>query len=132
MYRIGPSMRDESLRPGDAGVEDAGDRYRSLYDCAPVGLFSFDREGSILDVNMTGAALLGVERSHLVNKWFQLFVCQNSIPVFNAFCKSVFDTGTRQACEVGLLKKTRATLFVRIEGAQANAGQRSSMSRNGR
>ena len=44
-------------------METLLEKYTDLYDFAPVGYFSLDEQGRILEVNLTGAALLGVERS---------------------------------------------------------------------
>ena len=43
-------------------------------DFAPVGYLSLDQQGRILEVNLTGSALLGVERSRLVNRSLSRFV----------------------------------------------------------
>ena len=41
--------------------------YRDLYDSAPTAFFTLDNQGLILDVNFTGAELIGVAKSQLIN-----------------------------------------------------------------
>ena len=121
--RIELETRMEEPGVDGAPAEDDLGKYRSLYDLAPVGLFTFSGEGRVLEVNLAGAELLGVAQLHLVSKWFQLFVCQDSIPVFNTFCQTVFESNARQACEVRLLKGSKSSIHVRIEGVAFDGGQ---------
>lgn len=121
--RVEQEARNVELYREGARCEEAFGKNDNLYDFAPVGLLAFDQHGRIVEVNQTGAALLGVEKSRLINKWFQLFVCQDSIPVFNTFCKTIFETGTRHTCEIKLLKNTKAPVYVRIEGLVSDVGQ---------
>src|SRR5262245_8364379 len=48
-------------------LEEARDRYADLYDLAPIGYLSLDQRGTILDVNLVGAELLGSNRAFLTN-----------------------------------------------------------------
>ena len=50
----------EELRRSREELEASRNKYAFLYDFAPVGYFTFDREGVIRSVNLTGVRLLGV------------------------------------------------------------------------
>ncbi len=67
--------------------------YTDLYDFAPVGYFSIDAEGLILEANLTGAVLLGLERSRLIRLRLERFVAPASRTIFLAFLEKVFAGG---------------------------------------
>ena len=56
-------MQNEELHRARAEAEEALEKYADLFDFAPVGYFLWDRQGQILEVNLAGAALLGLERA---------------------------------------------------------------------
>lgn len=97
-------------------VDTALEQYRDLYDFAPVGYLTLDRDGVIRAVNLTGAGLLGSDRSRLLGRRFGLFLADEARPVFAEFLDKVFTGAARQGCEVPLLKGRKHPLFVQIEG----------------
>jgi PAS domain S-box-containing protein len=116
IHQIELEMQNEQLEKARAETQGALERYTDLYDFAPAGYFTLDRDGTIRQVNLTGSELLGVERSGLVNRRLGLFVVENSRPVFNAFVEKVFASQSRQTCEAMLLRKGKIPFHARIEG----------------
>jgi hypothetical protein len=47
-------------------LEASHNRYLNLYEFAPVGYLTLTPEGKIIEINLTAAALLGVERDNLI------------------------------------------------------------------
>lgn len=74
VHKVELEMQIEELRRAHLAMEEARDRYVDLYDFAPVGYFTISREGLISEINLTGATLLGVERSKLINRRFAKFI----------------------------------------------------------
>ena len=68
MRQMRLEMQNEELQRAQETITQARDRYADLYDFAPVGYFTLDRKGKIVEVNLAGARLLGVERDLLVNQ----------------------------------------------------------------
>ena len=66
------------------------EKYTDLYDFAPVGYLTLDREGIIREANLAAASLLGVARSALINGRFGHFVSAAGRPAFGAFLQQVF------------------------------------------
>jgi PAS domain-containing protein len=83
-YQIELEMQNEELRRAQEELEASRSRYAGLYDFAPVGYFTFDKNGLIVEVNLTGAELLGVDRGHLINQPFSAFVIKADRDIFRA------------------------------------------------
>ncbi|MGA8892269.1 MAG: PAS domain S-box protein [Anaeromyxobacteraceae bacterium] len=74
VHQIELEMQNEELRATQRALEDARDRYVDLFDFAPVGYFTLSPAGTILGANLTGAALLGVDRATLLGRPLGAFV----------------------------------------------------------
>jgi len=60
-------MNCQLLQEALEEIEDSRNRYAALYDFAPVGYVTLDGKGCILEINLTGASLIGLEKSQLIN-----------------------------------------------------------------
>lgn len=96
-------------------LEESRNRYYDLYDFAPIGYFTFDRNGLIREVNLTGTDQLGIERSHLMKRGFSLFVAPDFQDVFSFHYKRALKTRTKQTCELRLLKKDGTPFYAQLE-----------------
>src|SRR6202451_4224090 len=80
IHKIELELQNEELRQSKADVEAGLEKFSDLYDFAPVGYFSLDEQGTILEVNLTGSSLLGTEKSRVAGRRFQLFVAPQFRP----------------------------------------------------
>src|SRR5437016_2553942 len=119
VHQIELEMQNSDLQKARDDLEAALEKYTDLYDFAPVGYFSIDESGVILETNLTGAAWLGLERSRLINRRLALFVSPASRPIFLAFLKKVFSGPGDQACEAQLLKEGGGTLWAGFRASSA-------------
>jgi len=103
VHKIELEMQNEELIKAKAEVETIVEKYSDLYEFAPVGYFTLNREGTIRNVNLTGSNLLGIERSQLNGRRFQLFINDEDRPVFTTFLDKVFTSLAKETCEVALL-----------------------------
>ncbi|CAK0750285.1 hypothetical protein CCP3SC15_1680004 [Gammaproteobacteria bacterium] len=74
VHKVELEMQLEELQETHALMEDVRNRYIALYDFSPVGCLAITQEGRISEINLTGAALLGVDRVRLINRQFSDFV----------------------------------------------------------
>ena len=126
VHQIELEMQNAELQKARDEMEVVLERYTDLYDFAPVGYFSIEVEGLILEVNLTGAVLLGVERSRLIRLRLERFVAPESRTIFKTFLEEVFAGSKDQGCEALLLKEGggtfwasfRATAAIALEGTR--------------
>ncbi len=111
-------QNDELLRAHDElGI--SREKYRHLYDDAPVGYLTFDEIGLILTANMTAANLLGVERDSLIKKPFPQFIFEEEQDIFCQHSKKLFETGAPQADDLRMKRKDGELCWMHIETIQA-------------
>lgn len=122
VHQIELEMQNEELLRVRSELEAILSQYTDLYDFAKIGYFTLNREGVILQVNLTGAAMLGVERAGLVNRRFGLFVSDVSRPDINAFLEKVFNSQEKVSCELSLQKEGDQGLYVEIEARISTNG----------
>jgi len=123
VHQIELEMQNEELIQSRAEAEAALAAYTDLYDFAPVGYFTLDREGTIRQANLFGARMLGVERSQLKNLYFRKNVWEEDRSVFNTFLEHVFAGRENKTCEVRLRKHRADPIWVQIEAIVAEDGR---------
>ena len=123
VHQIELEMQNEELQRARSELESFLDQYTNLYDFAPVGYFTLGRNGNIMQANLTGAILLGEERSTLANRPFGSYVSFDCRTTFNAFLESVFKSQANESCQLAILKKGKKNLYVQIEARTLNGGQ---------
>jgi len=76
VHQIELEMQNETLRQTQLSLEEARDRYQSLYEFAPVGYLTLTPDGLITEINLAGANFLGMERKKILRKSFTSFVAR--------------------------------------------------------
>lgn len=115
VHQIELEMQNEELRLTKLEAERAMARYSDLYDFAPIGLFTLDEQCMIKEVNLAGAALLGLGRRDLQDRLFLLFVSPSDRRSFNEFCKKAFESSSRQTSELCMVRDDGSTFYAHID-----------------
>lgn len=123
MHQIELENQNAELRQARDEVEKSLKNCIDLFDFAPVGYFNLDRDGTISAVNLTGAELIGVDRSGLICRRFDLFIAKESQPAFRAFLMKVFANWSKETCEIEILRKENVSLTVQLEARTAISRQ---------
>ena len=116
IHQIELEMQNRELRIARAQADSTARKYAVLYDFAPTGYFTLSNESSILEVNLIGSQMLGKERIGLINTRFNLFVSDETKPIFNDFLEKIFQDKTRMTCEVTLHIEGSSPLHVQLTG----------------
>ncbi len=116
VHQIELEMQNEELRQANVTAETALKKYTMLFDLAPLGYFSLDTDGTICDLNFTGADMLGERRFSLIGSNFKLFIAEDSMPVFNNFYRKVYASNAKESCEVMLGYENKQLSPIYMEG----------------
>ncbi len=103
VHQIELEMQNEELRAARVEVEAGLACYTDLYDFSPVNCFNLGADGSIRDLNLAGARLVGAVRDNARKARFDTFVAPGDRAVFAAFLQKVFDSQAKQSCAVTLV-----------------------------
>ncbi|MGO9118406.1 MAG: PAS domain S-box protein [Desulfomonilaceae bacterium] len=115
VHQIELEMQNEELRQTQLALEASRDNFSELYDFAPVGYVTLNGKGLILEGNLTAVRLLGVARQSFIKKPFSRFVSQEFGDPFYLYLKQVFETQSKQTCEIKLARKDGTEFYVQLE-----------------
>jgi len=115
IHQIELEMQNEELRQAQIKLEELKDKYLDLYDFAPVGYMTLNDRGLILEANLTAVGLLGMDRTSLIKMFFSRFVCQEFTDTFYLYLQQVFQSQSKQACEIKLTRKDGTVFYAQLE-----------------
>ena len=115
VHRIELQIQNEELKEAQLALEASRDKYSDLYHFAPVGFFTFTRGGRIAEVNLTGAALLRIERQELLNRGFGHFVAPENLEQWERHLVSMYKSEEKQSCDLALKREDGATFHARLD-----------------
>ncbi|MBV6340909.1 sigma-54-dependent Fis family transcriptional regulator [Candidatus Magnetobacterium casense] len=99
-------------------LELSNNKYIWLYDFAPVGYFSINRKTEIVEVNLTGANMLGGKKEDLTTRHLSMFVKDEDRVTFNEHIEGLFDCNqaNHTACNIAMSDLQGRDLWVTLEG----------------
>ena len=116
VHQIELEMQNDELMLARSAAQEAAEKYSTLYDFAPMGYFTLTGAGEIIGLNLSGAQLLGKERSRLINRHFGIFVSTETKPIFNLFLWKVFNSKVKETCELALSNNGNLPVHVYLTG----------------
>jgi len=116
VHQIELEMQNEELLLANEAKSVAKEKYIELYDFAPSGYFTLSSNSEIVELNLTGAAMLGKERLYLKNKSLSDLITDSTKLIFSDFIKNVFKGSDKESCEVIFKTDNKLPLFVLITG----------------
>ncbi|MBD3307176.1 response regulator [candidate division KSB3 bacterium] len=118
VYQTELEIQNDELRKTQTELLDSRNKYAELYDFAPVGYFTFDRDGIITQVNLAGSALLDMDRNHLVGKPMMLYIHPHDQKMFFQHLKRLFQSQQKQRTELRLRKRDRTERHIQLESVK--------------
>ncbi len=116
VHQIELETQNEELRRTQREVEAARKEYQDLYETVPVGCFTLDAQGTVLEANPAGIQLLGESSTALIGRRFALFIEEKNRLGFAGFCKAVLKGTGGKTCELSLPNGGEGSTKVQVFG----------------
>jgi len=114
--------RNEELHRVRRALEASRDRYRDLYEFAPVGYLILDDIGRIAEANLTAVTLLGLERTMLLQRSFESFLSAEGRELWHRQFLARMQQESRAACDLALTRGDGSVFHARVGGARLASG----------
>lgn len=114
VHQIELEMQNDELIRSQIVVTALKEEYRDLYDFAPVGYFTLNSKGVIVQANKTAASLLGIPQNTLLQHHFSSFILKEDQDRFYLFRKHTVNSQTQQSCELRMLHCDGRLIWVHL------------------
>ena len=111
------NLKNTELLQSQKEIEKSQKKYIKLYDFAPTGYLTINREGKIFEINLKGARLFEVDRSNLIDCNLKEFIDNEMVSFLDDFLIQIFENDTSPGCEIRLKTAKGKSVFVYMEGA---------------
>jgi|GEM_PF-6573539 len=116
-------IQNQELQEARNELEETRDKYFDLYDLAPVGYLTLSEQGLIEEINLAGAAMLGVERGYLLKSGLSRFVDGDHVGRFYRHREKALASGVTESSTLRLIKRDGSARWVQLESlAEAGGG----------
>jgi len=122
VHQIELEMQNEELLRAKEFLQVERANYFDLYDQAPVGYLSLDKQGNILQANLTVANLLGMERSDLIARPFSGLIFKGDAGRYAQYHRQIVESGKsarRLACELRIVKRHGTPFWASLAASAA-------------
>jgi PAS domain S-box-containing protein len=115
VHQIELEIQNEELRTAQGQLGESLAKYADLYDFAPVGYLTSNRDGLILEANLTFAAQLGIGRGRLIDTPLWLYAAAPDRGMLRAHLDRVFKSNEQGTCELRLQRPSGPELYVQLD-----------------
>ncbi len=130
LSRLGPAIKSALERRAvmlkkevaEKELIESEERFKMLFDKAPIGYQSLNSEGEFIEVNETWLDMLGYSREEVVGKWFGDFLTPEFVEPFKLRFP-LFKEWGRVHSEFGMIKKDGTTIRVAFDGRIGHTSQ---------
>ena len=105
VHQIELEMQNDALQKSQIETADERRKYTDLFDFAPIGYFTLDGTGNIIEANVTGASLLNWEKRALAEQPFYRFIDPECFSTFQSHLHKCRELRTKQLSTIRLAKR---------------------------
>jgi PAS domain S-box-containing protein len=112
VHQMELQIQNEELRTSQEEISSLYNQYHELYEYAPIGYFTLDKDGIIRNVNAKGSKLLQLNKKDIIGRGFGRFILKDGDKYYCALANAI-DTDEIQSVELQL--KGNKMLYVYME-----------------
>ena len=114
-------QQNRELRDTQQALKASRDEYARLYDSAPVGYATLDRVGTVRQINLPCARLLGAERTAILGTPLGRFLAAGERNMLHHYLTQVLTTGIRCSLDVRLSGESDRPSVLRLHGERSQS-----------
>jgi PAS domain S-box-containing protein len=122
IHQVELKMQNDELVKGHLKLIKSEEKFRDLFDFAPVGYLILDKKGKIQDANLTVASQLGSDRRDLVKSDLYKFIGDSEKDRFYLYLEEIFNTRVKKTCEISLTRKDGSSFHSQLESVVTEEG----------
>jgi len=97
-------------------LKESEEKFKLLYENAPLGYQSLDSNGNILEVNKAWINFFGYSKEEVIGKWFGDFIDSEHLEVFNTRFLKLKEIGEVSGTEFEIIKKDGSHAIILLDG----------------
>jgi len=117
VHQIELETQNEELRRAQTALDFTRARYFDLYDMAPVGYCTLSDDGLIVEVNLTAANLLEVDRGSMINQPFSRYIYPEDQDTYYRHRQEEHAIDTTHECELRLVRQDGTIFWAHLAGS---------------
>ncbi len=114
VHQIELDIQNRGLLEAQEQLEQSRQKYVDLYDFAPVAYLTLEADGSILEVNLAAARMLGYDRSLLLNRRLQMVVALSDPLLFRSALRRAVERKQESRTELVLRTPSQEAYTVEL------------------
>ena len=115
VHKIELEMQNEGLQRMQEEIDAERDHYFDLYNMAPVGYLTVNKNGLILEGNLTAATMLGVEMGALAHQLISRFILSEDQDIYYQQSRQLFENGALVVFELRMVKPDGTSFWAKID-----------------
>jgi PAS domain S-box-containing protein len=119
VHQVELEMQHEQMEQSRAEVAESLERYVERFDFAPVGYFTVEPDGRIVEGNLAGADLFALDRADLPGRFIESLVAADDRAAVRAMLSRLRKDGPSEACEVYAEPVGRPRRLLQVAGKAA-------------
>jgi PAS domain S-box-containing protein len=121
IHQIELENQGDELRRAHQKAQESSEKYLDLFDRAPVGYLTLEKDSTILEANLTAVRLLGVERKGLVHSRFTQFITSDDQDRFYFHLNQTLKASTIQRSEIRARRKDESVFYAQLESTAVHS-----------